>query len=376
MASTADLIGIDERLRGAKLRYSSPETSIEDLNRGRPDPDKGIEVIGYYNETPSGGRKANPDHPFVWCCHCGKPTHWKGYVIRDRDGQIFIIGAQNCGRDHYGVYFEEAERVFNHLVARKRALERWDFVQSQISVVESRIEAALRSDELRQIDIARQKLKAASSECHRELLRHIKGRIPLRRRMTERDYESEKKRRHRYDEAMVKFNALPPQERRERRLDGLAPIEDSDPIYKEWTEEYGRVEGGEFLDEENDIRSHLLSVRTAIAAIKRAASGGVSTVQTTKMTRLIADFRKALEAVFGANVRLTFLSRFFEPDNCRRLSSWSNGYDHFDIEATDGGLVITDRAGRKTQFAAFEQSLLPIADELNALAREIDLISQ
>lgn len=367
--------GVDARLRDISLRFHNPETSIENLNRGHPDPNRTVEVIGYYDETPPGGRKANPNIPYVWCCHCGKATHWKGYVIRDSENEVFIIGAKNCGRDHYGVQFEEAERAFGQLVARKRALQRWDLVQNQVPIAAARMEAALHSDELRQIDAIRQAFKAASADCFRELVRHIKSRTPLRRRLSERDYDAEEKRRQRYDRALITFNSLPPEERRRRRLEGLEPVEDTDPIFREWMEEYGLIQGGLFLIEEDDLRSRLLDVRRAIKSCEAVISNGTSTIQTTMLTKLVADFRKALEAVFTAHANLAFDNLFFSQGNIDRLARWAEGFEHFGIEeAETGAIIITDRAGRRTSISAFDPPAFPVADDLNAIAREIELI--
>jgi len=364
----------DDHLRVASLRVSEPE-SIAGLCRHRPDPERQVEVIGYYDETPPGGRKSNPYHPFVWCCHCGKPTHWKGYVIRDSEDDLFIIGAQNCGRDHYGVHFEEAERAFNQQLRRQRALQRWDYVQLQIPIVTSRIDLALHSDELRQIDEARQAFKAASSDCYRQIVRHIQGRIPLKRRLSERDYDAENKRRRQFERSIVAFNAFSADERRALRRDGLAPVEDHDPMFREWTEDYGQIEGGEFLIEEDDLRSRLLKVKSAISAIEAVAKLGTANVQTTKLSRLVADFRKALEDVFSRNIGLGFDSFFFATENVARLAKWADGFDHFGIEASDKGLVVIDRARRRTNIPRFEAAAFPIADELNAIAREIELLA-
>jgi hypothetical protein len=95
------------------------------LNPNVPDQEADPRIIGYYDVTPTGGKKANRKAPMIRCCHCSRRVHWKGYVVRDSHGETYIIGARNCGREHYGGRFEGEQKAFRQEQARQRTLLRW-----------------------------------------------------------------------------------------------------------------------------------------------------------------------------------------------------------------------------------------------------------
>ncbi len=254
----------DRQLRGLSFRYHDPENAIHKLNRGRPDRSRAIEVIGYYDETPPGGRKDNPDAPFIWCCHCGKPTHWKGYVIRDDVGTTYIIGAENCGRDHYGVHFEDAESRFKNQQSRQQALRRWDVAVSRAPALAEAVEALLRSEELAAVERVRGDIRRASPQCAALLTRHAKTKSRLVLHHKARDHEAERIRIEKYELAVRAFHLLPPALRREQRDNGLDPQLDDSPIFKSWAEDLGELEGSDFLIEEDDVRILALKLRQEI----------------------------------------------------------------------------------------------------------------
>ena len=297
----------DGKLRMVSFRFHDPERSIERFNRNKPDASRGLDVIGYYDETPPGGRKANPNPEFVWCCHCQKPTHWKGYVIQDGDGELFIIGAQNCGKDHYGVQFDSAEAQFNNQLRRQSVLERWDLAAARAAPLQTAIETLLHCEPLRRIEKLRQDVVKASETCARLLRRHAKTAAPLLLHIVERDHEAERVRQEKYEQAVRAFQYLTPAIRKERRVAGLGPELDESPIYRTWTDNLGHLEGGDFLIDDRDVRATALELRKTIGEVRAIVRQGTEGVPTTILSRHIRALSDQTSELFRRCENLSFL---------------------------------------------------------------------
>lgn len=76
----------DDQLASTDLRITDPY-AVDGYTRDRPDPDLAPEIIGDYDLTPPGGRHANPDGPWTWCCHCQEESHWLGFVVANATGR-------------------------------------------------------------------------------------------------------------------------------------------------------------------------------------------------------------------------------------------------------------------------------------------------
>ena len=360
----------DEQLRNTTFRYSDPEHTILALDRSVPDPTAKIVVIGYYDETPAGGRRANPDYPFVWCCHCGKPTHWKGYVIRDENERVHIIGAQNCGVQHYGVHFDQAARTFDANVSRKRVLERWDLISAKASAARGLVDALLQSRELAEVDNRRIALKRGSPECYRELVRHIVEGSELRRHRRARDLDREATRERQFQQAVAAFQHLPADIRRQRRVDGLAPEPDSQPIFREWTEHFGMIQGGHFLLEDGDIRSKLIATKMALKEIEQI-QGDAKWVPTAAMSRAMSSFHRSLTDVVGTRHLLRSSPRFFERENVDRLVAWSNDAEKFSLSRGNPGIIVRG-VGPEATILPLLSIEIPFLEELSELLAEVE----
>ncbi len=107
-------------------------------------------------DTPPGGRRQNPNFPYVRCCHCGKRRHWKGHVVRDDRGETYIIGASKCGREHYGIRYNHAESAFKEEMARRSAIGRWTNMRALVPVYRADIEKVLQCEGLKLLELKRE----------------------------------------------------------------------------------------------------------------------------------------------------------------------------------------------------------------------------
>lgn len=342
----------DAELLHTEFRYRGPE-SIDGLNLGVPDPEAVPLIIGYYDETPPGGKKVNPDAPMIRCCHCGKRRHWKGYVVRDTQGETYIIGARNCGREHYGGRFEAAEKAFKQEQARKQALSRWHNMTRLVAPMAEEVAALLSSEALRIIERKRDEIERASPDGFNQLIRHHGSGSPMLEVKEFRDHESERKREERYERAISAFRNLPSHERRTLQEQGLRPERDTDPIIVRTSVPIGPLIGGGFLTDRGDVRAAALALRETLQSIEAIGNADTENARLNDLTRLLREMTDCPRRLWDAQLEVSFVHRFFEPQNLERIERWSASFARFSYHADEGALVVDDSSRGRARIGAF-----------------------
>ncbi|HZF93867.1 MAG TPA: hypothetical protein VEZ20_03240 [Allosphingosinicella sp.] len=356
----------DDDLLRTEFCYRDPE-NLPSLNRGVPDQDAHPVIVGYYDERPAGGRKANPGAPMIRCCHCGYPRHWKGYVVRDDKGETYIIGADKCGREHYGARFEAAERSFKQEQARQKALTRWRNMTGLVPPMNAEVERILTCEAVRMIERKRDEIRRASPEGFDRLIRHHGSGDPMVEVIVECDYAAEADRKARYERAMAAYAALPPEERRGRRDQGLKPELDNSPILIRETEPLGPLMGAGFLTDRGDVRAAALALRDTLRAIEKLNAAGTDAANLNDLNRLLREMTDRPKAVWNAFLELSFTSIFFEDDNLERLERWSRAFPRFSYFADDGALLVNDSSKGRTRISAIADADLPETRTIDSL---------
>ncbi|WP_156358184.1 hypothetical protein [Sphingobium sp. Leaf26] len=361
----------DTQLVSTQFRYFDPENSIVGLNPGVPDPEARPTIIGYYDETPPGGMKANPEYPFVRCCHCGHRRHWIGRVIHDDRGETYIIGARGCGRDHYGVRYSDAEKAFKQEQERRNALIRWANMLKLVPVYRAELAQLLQSPALAALELKRDEIKRTSPEGFRKLVQIANTAQLMFETRKLRDHEAEQKRQVKFERAMIAYNALPIVERRRRRNDGLKPEADDTPIYKRTLTPLGVLVGGDFLTERGDARKFALELRATLDEIDLLQKAGTDTAATSNLTRLLREMTDRPRSLDEALGDTSFTPVFFQKENLERISRWSTGEARFTYSREGLDLIVQDMSKGQARIKPLESLDLPRLDGLQA-SRYID----
>lgn len=361
----------DAQLVSAQFRYFDPENSIAGLNRSVPDAEAHPTIIGYYDETPPGGRKSNPDFPFVRCCHCGKRRHWKGHVVRDDRGESYIIGASRCGREHYGVRYDAAEKAFKAEQARRAALVRWANMRKLLPEYRIELTRVLQSPALGILELKRDEIRRTCPDAFRKLVQIANTAQPMFEYLELRDHEAEKERQAKFERAMTAFQALPSAERRRLRDDGLKPEEDNSPIYRRTSAPLGHLVGGGFLTDSGDVRKFALELRATLDAIEAIEKSGTDVVSTSELSRLLREMTDGPRALDDALGEVSFTPTFFGIDNLDRIARWSNGESRFYYVRDGTDLVVEDVSKGQARIKPVETVDLPYHDSISA-SRYID----
>jgi hypothetical protein len=342
----------DEELRIAEFRFEDPERSIADLNRKRPDAFADPIIIGYYSERPPGGRAVNPDAPYVWCCHCQRPTHWNGFVVRDSTGQTFIIGNE-CGRRHYGGSFDLVEKRFHEERARKVVLTQWARMAARVDDLERVVGNLVADPYLSLHDLKQRELQDASPGAFSRL-RNAVGRGALELYEQVRDYEQEAQRADRFGKARAAFRALPARERKRLEQDGLAPEEDTTPIIISVSRNLGHVVGTSLLGL-SDVREAEARVTACLREFRAADEQGTDAHDTRTLIRLRRNLVESADLLRQRLIATSLCQLFFEVDNLDRLTTWSAHFRHFRYSRREKDLHVWDEDRGET-------SILPIPD--------------
>lgn len=317
----------DGELLAAEFRIEDP-LSIEGLCNERPDPELVPEILGEYDRTPPGGRRANPDEPWLWCCHCQGARHWRGFVITNATGARFMIGSR-CGLKHYEASFKGSHNIYREQASRKGILERFHDLLRRAPALNETADEILSSPALRILDDKRAELKAASGDAFARLEAAARNGSALEDHVQVRDVAAERER----DERMER-DRVPPSKR------------SSEPIYTTERRSLGRIEGEALVIERGDARDLLLKLKRALAELDRLERADTNDASLAQLTKAVRD---AEEALRDARLRLASCRRanlFFSDSNARRLERWSAHHRTFNIHADEDGLRITARGER------------------------------
>jgi hypothetical protein len=352
----------DAQLMSAQFQYFDPENTIAGLNRDVPDPAANPTIIGYYDETPPGGRASRL--PFIRCCHCGKRRHWKGHVIRDDRGETYIIGTRKCGREHYGIRFDAAEKAFKAEQARRSVLIRWNNMLNLVEGYREEVTRLLQSAALGALELKRDELHRASPDGIRKLTKIANTAQPMFETLEFRDVAAEDERRLRFERAITAFEALPSEERRTRRDEGLKPEKDTTPIYRQQTTPLGHLVGGGFLTESGDVRCFALALRKALDEIVGVRNSGTDHVKSLAMSRLLREMTDGPQALNSAITDVSFTPLFFERDNLDRIARWSVSDARFTFSRAGPNLMVDDTSKGRMRIEPLDAIDLPYCDNL------------
>jgi hypothetical protein len=319
----------DSDLLEAEFRVRDPLNSVEGLVCSKPDPD----------ETPFGGRISNPDEPYIWCCHCQKDTHWKGYVVENGNENRFTIG-NNCGHDHYGASFSASEKHFNEKRARQGVLRAFLRLCSKIDGLEEEINSVLACEALKQHDGKREEMRRAAPKAFTALKRAVE-RGSLSAIKKTRNVEAEMERAERYERALSHFRSHSSEKRRQLRDEGLMPEIDEKPIIDSNSVDFGHVVGTSVLGFD-DPRSDALEVREALSDFRKIEKAGTETFASKEIVTKRKRLMEATKALSGSLISISFAEAFFEHENLIRIANWSACFRGFTFRLDGGHLSVTD----------------------------------
>lgn len=356
--------GQDAELLDFQFRIADPLNSIDRLSRDKPSRASLPEIIAYYDETPFGGRVANPDEPFLWCCHCQKDTHWKGYVVEDETTNRYTIG-NRCGLEHYGAQFEQVERSFNERRARQGILRAFIRLSAKIENLEDSLQTILDCPELKSLESATKEMFSFAPRAFKTLLRSVeRGSLVAVKRS--RDFEAESVRSDRYEKAIARYQSLPSEERRALRDSGLKPEFEDEPIFVSETIDFGFVTGTSALGLDDPRKEALLS-RSALKEFRRVQNKGTDQFSPKELSTVRRNLSESIDRLRNHLTGASFAEEFFSADNLNRLENWSGCFRGFSFRKDGKSLVAQDEGSSAITITPISSRLIVHPSILDAV---------
>lgn len=128
----------DRHLLTQSMTTSDPEASTQRIRLGALG--KPPAILLQYDVTPP--KAEAQKRAYVWCGHCGKHTHWRGYIVELEEGPRVNIG-RDCGSQQFGLSFNTVENSFNARLERQNLLPHISRLHRALPVLQGAVRAML-----------------------------------------------------------------------------------------------------------------------------------------------------------------------------------------------------------------------------------------
>ena len=343
----------DDELRLKVFAVDNPE-ALSSLVQELPHTDN-PEIEYAYDVTPPKSVKRDR----VWCAHCEKHSHWRGYVLRTETGARYLVG-KDCGLEHYGANFRLIEREFDSLRKRKHYLERLDEARAAWPAASDELNALSASKAFGQMNAMRNGLRRYFPELYPKLEEAAKrgGVLIVRRRV--RDIAAEERASDAHDVVSRLLEQMTVTERKNRRKAGTLPnVPDlNKQIFITVEDEFGRLEGAEFLLAHLGLRDDASAiVRRLQLRFAKMLGEATENISTGQLQAFFRSTKADLEELEAVHREIQAPRRFFAPTNLRRISEWAKRRADISSEfAADGSQLVRlddeTQVGFKSGYAA------------------------
>lgn len=328
----------DTALLAANLTTGDPEGQTARLRIATTD---APEIVQRYSVAPP----KNEERPYVWCAHCGKPTHWKGYVVRLIAGELVNLGHE-CGGKQFGFEFGTVENEFNALVDRQALLRRLLTIRQVAPEVRKLAHKLSLAEETLAFDEVRASLLRAWPVVWRAL-RSASGSARLVTQVVVADPEEatrQKKSIRRYHE--LQMETAPTRTARERlRKEMQAALAAVGDVTREVTTDHGALAGSPFLQLQGTLEAGWQGIQRQAQRVCEGAETGTGSLSTGALRHLAREADELLDAAARLAVHHGASEMFWQAANLQRIVRWwsASGETWPSLKVTAEG--VADEAG-------------------------------
>lgn len=329
----------DAALLAASLTTGDPEGQTARLRIATTD---APEIVQRYNVAPP----KDEERPYVWCAHCGKPTHWKGYVVRLLTGELVNLG-HDCGSKQFGFQFGTVENEFNALVDRQVLLRRLLRIRQVAPDVRRLTRKLSFAEETLAFDDARTAMLRSWPVVWRSLRAASRsGRLITQVVVADPEEASrQKKSIRRYHEQQME--AAPTRTARERlRKEMQAALAAVRDVTREVTTDHGVLRGADFLQLQGTLEAGWQELNRQARLVCDAAETGSGQLSVATLRNLARKSDDLLDRAAKLAVHHSSCEEFWRPDNLKRVASWwsASAETWPTLSAARDGLMDTDGA--------------------------------
>lgn len=314
----------DAELLVRQFTIDDPE-GLDNLSKLVPHTNQTPVIEYIYNVTPPKGES----RPYVRCTHCNRPNHWRGYVMRCRDGVRFLVGI-DCGTTIYGANFLLIEQDFSTQRRRQAYLQRLENIRFAFPSMLQALKELPRDPVFDQYESCRQDLRVRMPQLWRKLSQLVarnEAALIIKERV--RDYAAEERRADRNEEEPEEDiqNMTVTRRKALRKAGKLRKpnAKEVDPIYTYVDRTIGALSGGPLFDDKAAPRRTLVvcydHLETLYHRLSRQPSDHFSTIE---LKQLLETLRTHFKDIDEQMLALDDVRKFFDPDNLKSVANWAS----------------------------------------------------
>lgn len=332
----------DSELLSAHLRVENPEME-DNIVATIPDTNELPTIVADYNMRPEGGKNIPDFHEtYIWCAHCNAKTHWNGYIARLQNGTGFLVG-KDCGKKHYGIDFDEVEKVFKAQKDRQYYLQQLQKISPRMADVIVEMNSLRDSDAVVKFHAFRKQFSGAVvlDDNHTEHFGNGFGRLApnltnlikdnnkfLCKVVHERDFEAEEREQEENAKDNTEYDNLNTTQKRIYHSKYGRPNRTIVKRFKKVLKNTSVLAGWELFDYSYNPRFTFQSLgdelRSIYASNSLIATQGVTTLKLSKLVKTIRGILKSTkEAVNALNAQ----NNFFDVRNLQAVVECLNTMD-------------------------------------------------
>lgn len=186
----------------------------------------------------------------VMCAYCHHQVHYRGFVMRMRDGRRFLVG-NVCGGKRYGADFNKARSAYEYARDRAELLHRRERLKIGLPAFREYLDGVRRSGAFATYAGVRQQMANTMPRLWGTLrLANANAKGALVGEADERDYAAEEREKERYAREVAQLAKMSKVQRDTSRSLGysIEPVAPRSPIYGRVDHVFGKVEYPALLD--------------------------------------------------------------------------------------------------------------------------------
>lgn len=313
----------DRRLLSETLTTSDPEAGTVRLRLPKSKP--GPPIVMRYDVTPPLG--GDRSRPYVWCGHCYRATHWKGYVVELPDGTLVNLGGV-CGPKHFGFDYGAVENAFDAKADRQSLLPRIARLKSALPILSEALTSLRDCPATRHADELRSGFRAQYPRLWRSLHSFVAaGGMELVTTRTIADPEATARTRSNIKERFQRLiaEASGKTARTRARREMTEALESVEEKSREVTTRHGVLDGRAFLVWDDSLAEALTRLRLEIGNVHEKLSVDSSDALSNQaMKEALRDSLRLLSEADKASDRYAETAAFWREENLAAVVGWAN----------------------------------------------------
>lgn len=316
----------DRQLLTQSMTTSDPEASTQKIRL--PTLDGPPSILLQYDVTPA--KVVSRKRPYVWCAHCGKNTHWRGYIVELAEGPQVNIG-KDCGSQQFGLSFNAIENSFNAQLERQNLVPHISRLHHALPTLLDSVKSLMSHPGTRDADELADGLQSRAPRLWRYLQSEASSSIvqlKIYRTVLDSEAVARTKENIRAHFARETEAASTRTARTKARLALREALASVGERYREEVAEYGLLRGTGFAGRRERLGQTLGSLSRALHELSDQINVTNSDALSDKVIKsALQQSRELLSQADRASDAFAYAAAFRRSANLTNLAAWANASD-------------------------------------------------